>query len=302
MLISSPGFRFSLNATAIPTKFLFARKMSPYEQVVKSLDEATVLQKWPEITPLANTTGLLASAGSASSSEPVFEGHNEEQIRLMEELCIVLDYNDTPIGAGTKKLCHLMDNINAGLLHRAFSVFLFNDDGKLLLQKRADEKITFPNMWTNTCCSHPLCVKSELGPGNYNMLSSAVEGAKTAAQRKLFHELGIHARDCPIDKFQFLTRIHYKSISGGEDSKWGEHEVDYILILQTKNDIAIRANYNEVRDFKWVSQDDLRKMFTDSSLVFTPWFKLICETLLFQWWGNLSDLGQFRDDTIHRLL
>lgn len=56
-----------------------------------------------------------------------------------------------------------MTNINAGLLHRAFSVFLFRpSDGRLLLQRRADEKITFPGMWTNTCCSHPLSIKAEL--------------------------------------------------------------------------------------------------------------------------------------------
>ena len=56
-----------------------------------------------------------------------------------------------------------MTSINEGLLHRAFSVFLFRpSDGRLLLQRRADEKITFPGMWTNTCCSHPLSIKSEL--------------------------------------------------------------------------------------------------------------------------------------------
>ncbi|RKP28892.1 isopentenyl-diphosphate delta-isomerase [Metschnikowia bicuspidata] len=273
-----------------------------YEETVKLLDEGRILAMWPEITPLCNTSGLLTSTGSADSSEAVFHGHNEQQIRLMEELCIVLNYHDEPVGAGTKKLCHLMDNINAGLLHRAFLVFLFNNDGQLLLQQRADEKITFPNMWTNTCCSHPLCVRSELGPGNFFELASAVEGVKNAAQRKLFHELGISARDCSIDAFQFLTRIHYESPSGGEDSKWGEHEVDYILILQTRKNIDIDPNYNEVRDFKWVSQDDLKVMFVDELLVFTPWFKLICDTLLFQWWDNLLDLSSFQDDKIHRLL
>ena len=56
-----------------------------------------------------------------------------------------------------------MSSIKQGLLHRAFSVFLFRpSDGRLLLQKRADEKITFPGMWTNTCCSHPLYLRSEL--------------------------------------------------------------------------------------------------------------------------------------------
>jgi isopentenyl-diphosphate delta-isomerase len=86
---------------------------------------------------------------------------------------------------------HLMENINKGLLHRAFSVFLFNSENKLLLQQRADEKITFPDMWTNTCCSHPLAVPGELG---YE-LEDSIAGVKQAAQRKLEHELGIAAKD-----------------------------------------------------------------------------------------------------------
>lgn len=108
---------------------------------------------------------------------------------------------------------HLMENINKGLLHRAFSVFLFHTEtGKLLLQKRAPEKITFPNMWTNTCCSHPLAVRAEM---------DGRAGAKKAAQRKLEHELGIQASQVPVDMFQFLTRIHYLAPSTGP---WGEHE------------------------------------------------------------------------------
>lgn len=282
---------------------------SEYARLVQSLGQSQILEKWPDITPLKGISGL-ATATLDSVTNPdakLFEGHDEEQIKLMEELCIVLDYNDTPVGAGTKKLCHIMDNINDGLLHRAFSVFLFNEDGKLLLQQRADEKITFPNMWTNTCCSHPLCVPSELGvlsseAGNINELATAVKGAKIAARRKLFHELGIPATDCPLENFKYLTRIHYKSASGGDTSKWGEHEIDYILILKTKNDITVDANYNEVRDYKFVSADELKEMFQDDTLIFTPWFKLICEKFLFQWWGNLDDLQQFEDDKIYRLL
>ncbi len=64
---------------------------------------------------------------SLSSSLELLSGKDEEQIKLMEELCIVLDYSDKPVGAGTKKL-YVMENINAGLLHRAFA-FLFNEDG-----------------------------------------------------------------------------------------------------------------------------------------------------------------------------
>lgn len=110
-----------------------------------------------------------------------------------------------------------MKNIDQGLLHRAFSVFLFDSQNRLLLQQRASEKITFPDMWTNTCCSHPLGIPGETGAE----LEAAVQGVRRAAQRKLNHELGIKAKQVPLDRFEFLTRIHYKAPS---DGKWGEHE------------------------------------------------------------------------------
>lgn len=279
-----------------------------YSQLVKSLSQEKILEKWSEVTPLNRISGVPTSSGSSDDSEAeVFDGHDEEQIKLMDELCIVLDYQDKPVGAGTKKLCHLMENIDEGLLHRAFSVFFFNDNNELLLQQRADEKITFPNMWTNTCCSHPLCVPSELGISLVNSenndwkLEKAVTGAKFAAQRKLSHELGIPAEVCPISAFHFLTRIHYKSASG-EGSKWGEHEIDYILFIKATGTIPIEANRNEVKDYKYVDPSTLRTMMNDSNLVFTPWFKLICETFLFKWWNHLADLTPFQDEEIHRLL
>jgi len=114
-----------------------------------------------------------------------------------------------------------MTNIDKGLLHRAFSVFLFDDQKRLLLQQRATEKITFPDMWTNTCCSHPLGVPTETGSN----LPDSIEGVKRAAQRKLDHELGIKKEQVPLDNFHFLTRIHYKAPSDGQ---WGEHESTYL--------------------------------------------------------------------------
>ena len=102
------------------------------------------------------------------------------------------------------------------MLHRAFSVFLFNSKGELLLQQRADEKITFPGMFTNTCCSHPLMKADELEIGDCYI------GVRRAAQRKLGHELGIRAEQVPLDKFQFMSRLHYLAPS---DGLWGEHEV-----------------------------------------------------------------------------
>lgn len=104
------------------------------------------------------------------------------------------------------------------LLHRAFSVFLFRpSDGRLLLQKRASEKITFPDMWTNTCCSHPLAVKQEMVPENQL-------GVRRAAVRKLQHELGIKLGSIDLDQLVYLTRIHYLAPSNG---MWGEHESEW---------------------------------------------------------------------------
>ncbi|KAI1503868.1 NUDIX hydrolase domain-like protein [Biscogniauxia marginata] len=239
-----------------------------------------------QAAPSAETILRLFPDIDTSSAE--LEGHDEEQIRLMDEVCIVLDNDDKPIGTASKKLCHLMSNIDKGLLHRAFSVFLFNDQNQLLLQQRASEKITFPDMWTNTCCSHPLGVPGETGSN----LPDSVQGVKRAAQRKLEHELGINKEQVPLENFHFLTRIHYKAPS---DGKWGEHEIDYILFIKANVDLNI--NLNEVQDTKYVSPDELRKLFADPTLKFTPWFKLICQSMLFEWWEHLdSGLEKYTND------
>ncbi|EON98953.1 putative isopentenyl-diphosphate delta-isomerase protein [Phaeoacremonium minimum UCRPA7] len=222
------------------------------------------------------------------TTSDALDGHDEEQIRLMDEVCIVLDENDLPIGTASKKLCHLMTNIDKGLLHRAFSVFLFDDQNRLLLQQRASEKITFPDMWTNTCCSHPLGIPTETGSN----LPDSIAGVKNAARRKLDHELGIKKEQVPFEDFHFLTRIHYKAPS---DGKWGEHEIDYILFI--KANVDLNPNLNEVRDTKYVTADELKEQFKDPSLTFTPWFKLICNSMLFEWWESLdSGLEKYTDE------
>ncbi|EXJ55236.1 isopentenyl-diphosphate delta-isomerase [Cladophialophora yegresii CBS 114405] len=249
---------------------------------------------------LAPTHTPSTNGASNTTSDDLLAGYDEEQIRLMDEMCIVLDHDDAPIGSASKKACHLMSNINQGLLHRAFSAFLFDPKSKkLLLQQRASEKITFPDMWTNTCCSHPLAHPAETGNGE---LSSNVEGAKRAAQRKLGHELGISASQVPVSEFSFLTRIHYLAPS---DGKWGEHEIDYILFIEA--DVTLDINKNEVQDTRWVSPEELRQMFKDvesasgkdQALKYTPWFRLICEGMLFEWWDKLAQgkLGEVANES-----
>ena len=243
-----------------------------------------------------------------------------EQNRMMEEECILVDRNDVPLGHISKRICHAVANINAGMLHRAFSVFLFNSRGQLLLQQRASCKITFPLHWTNTCCSHPLHHVS-LPHGGEEEESEAL-GVKRAAVRKLQHELGVSG-DVTVDGLHWLTKIHYGAAS---DEQWGEHEIDWILFTQTDLPLTtasrppptsappavsdIPYNKNECEDLRWVSADELRTMIAEwkaGRLLLTPWFALIAEQLLFAWWERLADIiaqdgiGQAQRSVIHRL-
>ncbi|XP_077978658.1 isopentenyl-diphosphate Delta-isomerase 1-like [Glandiceps talaboti] len=242
---------------------------------------------------LSSQKSTLRNIAARTMATDVLQGLDDTQVELMKEECILIDENDKVIGSDSKKNCHLMENIDKGLLHRAFSVFLFNPNGELLLQQRADEKITFPAYWTNTCCSHPLSFESELEDKD-------CLGVKRAAQRKLEHELGIAPSQAPIDEFDYLTRIHYKAPS---DGKWGEHEIDYILFLQKS--VNVDPNPNEVQDYRYMNIEQLREFIANSEkngIKLTPWFKLIVNNFLYKWWQKLDNLGQFRDhQTIHRM-
>ena len=118
-------------------------------------------------------------------------------------------------------------------------------------------QITFPSVWTNTCCSHPIsgCDPSEVDE-DADIARGTVPGAKRAAIRKLEHELGIPAGSIPASAFKYLTRIHYAARdtrTHGEDSPWGEHEVDYILLARVpRGQIQMTPNPEEVDDVKYV--------------------------------------------------
>ncbi len=177
-------------------------------------------------------------------------------------------------------------------------MFLFNDENKLLLQQRSEEKITFPNVWTNTCCSHPLFFKEELELENQL-------GVKRAAVRKLEHELGIPPHEVSVDRFKYLTRLHYKApcdTPSGTDPEWGEHEIDHLLFIKAR--VSINMNPREVRDYKYVDAAELRTMMSDTKLKWSPWFRKIESKLLPLWWENLDktlETDDFVDGQIHRL-
>ncbi|KAM6577354.1 hypothetical protein CsatB_029191 [Cannabis sativa] len=226
-------------------------------------------------------------------------GMDAVQRRLMfDDECILVDENDRVVGHDTKYNCHLMEKIEKdNLLHRAFSVFLFNSKYELLLQQRSATKVTFPLVWTNTCCSHPLYRESEL-------IDEESLGARNAAQRKLLDELGIPAEDVPVDQFTPLGRMLYKAPS---DGKWGEHELDYLLFIV--RDVSVNPNPDEVADIKYVNRDELKELLRkadagEGGLKLSPWFRLVVDNFLFKWWdhvekGTLKEVADMK--TIHKL-
>eukprot|EP00762_Andalucia_godoyi_P007464 ANDGO_07794.mRNA.1 Isopentenyl-diphosphate Delta-isomerase len=215
-----------------------------------------------------------------------WDGTQTQESLLDSESVILVDENDAPIGCASKKISHIMDNINNGMLHRAFSVLLFSSDlSKTLLHYRSKDKITFPGVVTNACCSHPL----------FNLESEREEeghrGVIRAAIRKLEHELGIPTSTFAIEDFQFMTRVHYVGVS---DAKWGEHEIDHVMILVCKDDDIVdnnKLNPSEIERVQWFTKDELSAEIEKSykSEVFmSPWFRAIAENLLIpKWWPAL---------------
>ncbi|EZA50214.1 hypothetical protein DMN91_001278 [Ooceraea biroi] len=205
------------------------------------------------------------------------------QQAALKERCILVDKLDRPIGEATKEYCHEIGPGGSIPLHRAFSIFLFNSRGELLLQKRSSNKVTFPDHYTNTCCSHPLAeIPSETEEEN-------AIGVRRAAIRRLGYELGIPSADIKPSELYFLTRVHYEAPS---DGRWGEHEIDYVFFVQ--KDVRINPNPDEVSEIRWVSRSEIEN-FMKTVGPLTPWFRLIFRDQLLHWWDNLSDLRELRD-------
>ncbi|KAI5018606.1 hypothetical protein ZWY2020_043494 [Hordeum vulgare] len=245
----------------------------------------------------AATAVVMGKAGAVDAEADA--GMDAVQRRLMfDDECILVDEQDNVIGHESKYNCHLMEKIESGhALHRAFSVFLFNSKYELLLQQRSTTKVTFPLVWTNTCCSHPLHRESEL-------IEENCQGVRNAAQRKLFDELGIQAEDLPVDQFIPLGKILYKAPS---DGKWGEHELDYLLFMV--RDVKLNPNPEEVSDIKYVNRDELKQLIKkaddgEGGIKLSPWFRLVVDNFLMGWWdhveqGTLKEAADMK--TIHKL-
>ncbi|KAL6770145.1 IDI1 [Auxenochlorella protothecoides x Auxenochlorella symbiontica] len=237
-------------------------------------------------------------------------GNASQDELMIKDECILVDESDAVTGHASKYDSHrFVDGQPHGLLHRAFSVFLFDDQDRLLLQQRAASKITFPEVWTNTCCSHPLHGYSPTEVDTpKDVASGQVPGTKRAARRKLEHELGIPPHQIPLERLQYLTRLHYcagDTDVSGKPTGWGEQEMDYILFIRAQVDL--KPNPEEVMDTRYVTQAELAEMMDPASgLRWSPWFRIIATHFLPGWWHGLeaacSGSGGHQDlASIHRL-
>lgn len=223
-------------------------------------------------------------------------GNGMDQAAMMEsDMLIVVDENDVIVKNVfvSKKQAHVFNSDQPrGVAHRAFSIFIFNEKNEMLLTRRADSKITFPGVWTNTCCSHPL---HDMSPNEVDHVPAAYPafpGIKHAAIRKLKHELGIDPKDIPHEQIRFVSRFHYWAADTktyGSDAPWGEHEIDYVLFLKCQHEPIVHANPDEVDEYRYVSIVDLKIMFEEVGLLWSPWFRGIMENGGFEWWEMLQE-------------
>lgn len=167
-----------------------------------------------------------------------------------EEL-ILVDTDDEETGYLEKAACH----DGAGVLHRAFSLFLFNDDGELLLQQRGKSKRLWPGFWSNTCCSHP----------------RRGESMQVATRRRLRDELNIEAQ------LEFVYRFSYQA---SFDESGSENELCHVYLGKLKG--VAKPNDSEIESVRFISADELAAEFDALPESFTPWFKMEWQDLLYE--------------------
>lgn len=161
----------------------------------------------------------------------------------MAEKVILVNEQDEKLGLMEKMEAH-----EKGLLHRAFSVFVLNNKGEIMLQQRALHKYHSGGLWTNTCCSHPRDGESN----------------EDAAHRRLVEEMGF---DCPLEKV--LDFIYYAELDQG----LAEHEFDHVFVGRCET--VPNINAEEVAAWKWMAVEDLSLDMEENPHLYTEWFKII---------------------------
>ena len=187
---------------------------------------------------------------------------DSSQLEMMKEMCLVVDENDKVIDSVSKIDCHR----GKGIRHRAFSVLIFDSEDRLLMQQRSIEKITFPGIWANSCCSHPLDIENENG--------DEIEGVIHASKRKMFQELGIPEEVSSRWDYNHIGRFEY---SCRWDDEWIEHEIDHVLIVRASPELSI--NENEIMDTRWLTHEEINQMLEGENewknSIIAPWFRMI---------------------------
>ena len=207
--------------------------------------------------------------------------HDASQSDMMQEMCIVVDSDDKMTGALSKLECHY----KGGVRHRAFSVLLYDKSNRMLLQKRSAEKITFPAIWANSCCSHPLNIEGENGDSK--------EGVIVAARRKLEQELGIPASITEGWEFQHIGRMEY---SCRWNEEWIEREIDHVLVVTA--DVDVSPNSNEISDVIWADKEQIQRMMDGEGEwgdeVISPWFRLL--------WNNIIEPNGYEPSLLTKIV
>lgn len=176
---------------------------------------------------------------------------------MEKETIVLVDEKDNETGTEEKIKAHQ----DGGKLHRAFSVFVFNKRGEMLLQKRAKEKYHCGGFWTNTCCSH----------------QRPDESLEQAAHRKLKQEMGFDTELKEI--FSFIYRASF-------ENGLTEHELDHVFIGTFNGEPNL--NPEEAEDFKWVSPEELEKDVKENPDKYTPWLRKVLRRVL-EWYRANSD-------------
>jgi isopentenyl-diphosphate delta-isomerase len=156
---------------------------------------------------------------------------------------VLVNEKDEKIGLEEKKRAHL----GKGILHRAFTIFIFNSKNQLLIQKRSKDKFLWPLVWEASCSSHPLPDENYI----------------TAAKKRLKKEMGFSCKLKLIGRFQY--QANYKNIGA-------ENEICALLI--GKYDGQIKPNKKEVIDYKWIKVKELKRDMAKNSKKYAPWLKI----------------------------
>lgn len=176
-----------------------------------------------------------------------------------DELLILVDENDKQTGWDTKSVCH----DGNGKLHRAFSIFIFNDRHELLLQRRSEEKRLWPLYWSNSCCSHP----------------RKDESYDYATHRRLEEELGLTTELIYLYKFQYQANFK---------NEGSENELCSVYIGKSNESPIV--NGTEIAEWKYISIEELDRQLQTNPQNFTPWFKMEWQKLRSEFYDKILSI------------